>query len=843
MSENSHCAKVFLYSIWDDGEVREARIFRGSRPILNGFFDNPDDMLKAIRKYSTKNYCCYTTINPVLPELLFRKNKRNQLSKCESGSGAANTQVTELKYLFIDCDPERPIAGISSSDEELKEAQSVAKKIIKGVGKKPLCVSMSGNGYHIIFRHNSKEIESEPKIKKYLEMLEQNYSSENVKIDLAVTNPARILKIPGQWSTKGENCKERPHRKSRLEEHNPINDIIDIASIEVSDQKTKENIARMTNGYRSRNFTQEDGVRFVEEFIHKHSIPYRSKRTDAYGKVIFTLEHCHFNPDHAGKDASIVIHTNGVLGYNCFHKSCGDKYWSTFREIYDPKALRQKSYREENYDYKKFDRGGPTPEDSQVYDIKTQMAEIEAETADGGPGDGKSEHENIPFSFEDMHPTVRRYVLELGKFCDAPWEFLYFSTISAIGAALGNKVWMTFQKNMYPNLYFLIIAKSTIFRKSASIKMGQTVIRDMDFAMKESYERDLQIFEERYNEWANTPNRSVADRPTPPVDDSIFSPNDITPEYLIDVMAAGDGSAYLSYSEMGSLLATSNKSYMSGYKQLLTDMYDCGTYIKGRKSDKRNVFVKTPCPSIIAASTIQWLKEYLSESELLSGFLSRFLFVVKNNIDREIIPLPDKLTLDSYWSQHFFPSMLGFKQEEFYCLPEAKREYAEHVMRNVQVRKNEDAFLESFIGRSEASLLKLSLIFHCIDTVVGHPPSTPSYKLEGDQRRGVTDEAFHYAEKAINFCNKCIRSSIDQIAGGNTDDIDKFYETLRSMYRNEPDKVQEGNKKVKCVNSRRIYRRMSKRAKDAKEIIETLQMQGRIVIIKDGKSTYIIPKK
>lgn len=58
----------------------------------------------------------------------------------------------------------------------------------------------------------------------------------------------------------------------------------------------------------------------VEKYLSHYSIEY-SVKSEAK-RTIYNLKQCLFDPNHRGKDASIIQGKNGVLTYQCFHDSC-----------------------------------------------------------------------------------------------------------------------------------------------------------------------------------------------------------------------------------------------------------------------------------------------------------------------------------------------------------------------------------------------------------------------------------------------------------------------------------------------------------------------------------------
>ena len=120
--------------------------------------------------------------------------------------------------------PEEPNrADASATEEEMIMAIALRDKVIehinKNFGLSPIIKGMSGNGGHAIYRLPDLEntVENVNLIKRVLAGLSTEFDTENVKIDRAVFNPARITKVLGTMARKGDSTPDRPHRLSYIE--------------------------------------------------------------------------------------------------------------------------------------------------------------------------------------------------------------------------------------------------------------------------------------------------------------------------------------------------------------------------------------------------------------------------------------------------------------------------------------------------------------------------------------------------------------------------------------------------------------------------------------------------
>lgn len=223
-----------VYNLFfNPGEVTEIRAYglkrsnpgwegwAGGAGIVFGYFNNPDDFAKAAAALDqAKAPGIYFTLNPVNPDLLARAVNRLKAADMKS-SATSDADIKCIRWLLIDLDPRRP-AGISSTDEEIADAKVVREKIIAFFSGKPFSFPLpvrafSGNGVHAMYRLPDISIENDY-VKKWLEYLDGKFSTRRVQVDTKVFNPARIWKLYGTTARKGDHTKERPHRKSYLEE-------------------------------------------------------------------------------------------------------------------------------------------------------------------------------------------------------------------------------------------------------------------------------------------------------------------------------------------------------------------------------------------------------------------------------------------------------------------------------------------------------------------------------------------------------------------------------------------------------------------------------------------------
>jgi hypothetical protein len=199
-------------------ELRLLKVLRGEEraPVTkSGFFNDYDKLAENAVKYSTAAQGAYITLNPVKPDLLARAANRLLVAGRDDRL-TGDADITVQRWLPVDLDPVRP-SGISSTDEEHGWAIERAKQIkeaLRDKGWPDPIVGDSGNGGHVLYRVDLPTYEG--LIQRCLQALALKFDDDRVKVDQAVFNPARIWKLYGTISRKGDDVAERPHRLARI---------------------------------------------------------------------------------------------------------------------------------------------------------------------------------------------------------------------------------------------------------------------------------------------------------------------------------------------------------------------------------------------------------------------------------------------------------------------------------------------------------------------------------------------------------------------------------------------------------------------------------------------------
>ena len=294
----------------------------------SGYFTDVEKMIEELKKmpdWSVTGEQFYFTLNKINHDCYAREQKdRILLGK----STTQDKEIISYKYILIDFDPKRP-SGVSSTDSELSKALDLRTEVylfLRNKGFKEPIIALSGNGCHLLYKIDVPNSEENKKyIKNFLEVLDLKYSNNDVEIDTSVYNPARITKLYGTMASKGANTKERPHRMSRLETTDEVEEtsfelVKQVASLLPQPVMTKTNNINKFS---------------LEDFIRKHNIGVKQVINDKNG-IKYVLESCPFNEEHSKDSPALFQLNSGAIAFKCFHNSCSNNGWREYRKLFEP---------------------------------------------------------------------------------------------------------------------------------------------------------------------------------------------------------------------------------------------------------------------------------------------------------------------------------------------------------------------------------------------------------------------------------------------------------------------------------------------------------------------------
>ncbi|MCX6697158.1 MAG: hypothetical protein NTV84_06300, partial [Methanoregula sp.] len=207
---------------------------------------------------------------------------------------------------------------------------------LSGKGFPAPIIADSGNGAHLLYAINLPNDDTNRElVKRCLDALAFRFDDAIAKIDTTNHNAARIWKLYGTMSRKGDNTKDRPHRRSSI--------IAAPADPPVVRSDVLERLAgTLPVSPAPEERTGQSGKALdIRHWLPGHGITVRDEKPYA-GGTIYLLDQCPFSSAH--RDGAFAIQfPNGAIHAGCHHDSCGGgaQRWQELRERYEPVAERK----------------------------------------------------------------------------------------------------------------------------------------------------------------------------------------------------------------------------------------------------------------------------------------------------------------------------------------------------------------------------------------------------------------------------------------------------------------------------------------------------------------------
>ncbi|WP_292491688.1 hypothetical protein [Methanoculleus sp. 10] len=309
----------------------------------SGYFDDYERLARAVEALDADPAVAgiYVTLNTPNPALLARRANRIKMRLSRKDATTADADIVRRRWFPIDIDPVRP-SGVSSTDEEHDAALNAADRIAGYLAEQgfpsPIKAD-SGNGAHLLYRIDLENDETATAlVKGALTTLDALFSNETITVDTANYNAARIWKLYGTLSRKGDSTEERPHRRAKIlaapEEMVivPVERLQHLAGLLPRDEPP-----------RSKNTAGID----LAAWLAEHGIAVRSTRP-WQGGTLYVLAECPFSSAH--RDGAFAIQfANGAVFAGCHHATCGGgaQRWPELRGMYEPKRTPKREKKEQ----------------------------------------------------------------------------------------------------------------------------------------------------------------------------------------------------------------------------------------------------------------------------------------------------------------------------------------------------------------------------------------------------------------------------------------------------------------------------------------------------------------
>lgn len=284
------------------------------------------------------------------------------------------------------------------------------------------------------------------------------------------------------------------------------------------------------------------------------------------------------------------------------------------------------------------------------------------------------------------------YVNSLSQITDAPRIFLLFSGIALLSGVL-NKFYFKYPRRTHLNLYILLLAPSTYYRKSTCTDLVGDYLEESN--------PDLKL------------------------------PESFTVEALYDIMRKYPKGLIIWPELIQVKEFQMAKEYNRGLPAFLTDLYDFKKKLKRWTVGNGEIVVEEPVISILAAGITNWFTKNLQAIDFQGGLWTRFLFVPAPTMERRYSP-PTPFTLDQAIVRRLnaLNDLEGGEINLSRIMP-LMQEWG--VRHQEQTMRLETEILSAVYQRLEVMLLKLAAIF----------------QISHDQSTVITPEIFREAVKVI----------------------------------------------------------------------------------------------
>ena len=206
----------------------------------------------------------------------------------------------------------------------------------------------SGNGAHLLYSIDlPNDDASRLLIKRCLEVLDILFSDDKTTIDTANFNTARIWKLYGTMSRKGDHTPERLHRKSRIMSVPDsvavvaVEQLHDLCGLLPAEEQLLAAFPVEIKGYKN--------ITNLSDWLNGRGITVKFQKPYA-GGTLFILDQCPFSTAH--KDGAYAIQfPSGAIHAGCHHDTCGGgkQRWQELRERFEPKGMRKKDACQKEY--------------------------------------------------------------------------------------------------------------------------------------------------------------------------------------------------------------------------------------------------------------------------------------------------------------------------------------------------------------------------------------------------------------------------------------------------------------------------------------------------------------
>ncbi|MDX1962035.1 MAG: DUF3987 domain-containing protein [Pirellulales bacterium] len=616
-------------TLCESGGTFEIRILDGvtasdkRSKVYSGYFDSPHAAVNALAEQRFVSWKgCYVTPNPVKPDLLARA-----VNKFKSGiKSASDSDIVSRRWLLIDVDPKRP-AETSSSDAEHAAAAERINAIDNWLWERfqypPAIVADSSNGAHALYRIDLPA-DDDGIIKKVLKAIAHEWDDETCKVDCSVFNPARIWRLYGTITCKGDSDGDkltpaRPWRTSKILVRPDALRVVTREQLEavaaLAPQPQQPAPQARVNGYRGNRQFDLDALLARAPFEIRGPQPYQ-------GGSKWIMPVCPRNPEHNKGEAFIIRRPDGTIQAGCQHNSCQQFGWHDLRDILDPGWRERKADRQTSGAWKDAANG-------RVNGKPYNAPPLRAIPPDSGW---------VPFPAGALPKNARDYVREQAEQIQCDEAYLALPLLALAGSAIGatRRLRLTPSWTVPPILWVAVLGESGRKKSPALIAIKNLVMKrqEKEFRDFEQHESEFQEHQIRYEKelaaWKKNTKQDGEPPPTKPKAPIArrYLVEDCTLETLAKILKENPRGVLRYSEELGSWLSFGEyKKDSRGDLNRWLSLWNGDSVTIDRSShSQRTTHIPQTAISIFGGTQPETLAATFGRQELASGLAARLLF-------------------------------------------------------------------------------------------------------------------------------------------------------------------------------------------------------------------------
>jgi len=324
-----------------------------------------------------------------------------------------------------------------------------------------------------------------------------------------------------------------------------------------------------------------------------------------------------------------------------------------------------------------------------------------------------------PFDLSILPTILKDYVEQICERTEADPLMVLTSVLGTLSSYIGRKCYISedqYFNKLYPNIWSLCIAPSGSF-KTTALNQGARIAWQLESELQKRINelKERKLEEDITKEEKKEINKEISKLQS----QSLVLPNRMSGEGLLELLSYGQA-GMIPASELGEWLDNLQKSHNQGLKPLFTDLYDCPQQYSYKTRGGGHLVIQRPYISIVGFSTMQWVQNNISLSDVGSGFFARFLLFYPPQKERIPPALPESKGPFDCTTENLIKEKLdSIPEDNAMCLDSKATEYFKGIHQGIyqalkQLGERERELIRPYTKRWSPYVLKLAMIFQVI---------------------------------------------------------------------------------------------------------------------------------